>query len=113
MDKQYKRKFKARESLYPILERVLKQNKVDFDTTLDGEQRYVHTNISGMQFRRYVEDALCVEQRGSRNIPVLPYRIVKNDKLRSKALNKANCGCYTVLHKDLHRVKRDVWQTVN
>ena len=109
MDKTDK-KYKVRSVLLPTIIKILNDKGIKHSVIhLDGEI-FVNTKISGAGFHKIIEDALCIEQQNGRTIPVLPYRIIINDKLRSKALKKAACSCYTVLSKDLPKVKKKVWQ---
>lgn len=78
VDKQ--RRFRVRKELYPILKDILNKNHVDFNTVVEDEQRYISTNISGMQFRKYVDEALCIEQQGHSSIPVVSYRMLVDGK---------------------------------
>jgi len=106
MDKKYK----IRKELLPFLENVLNEKRIDYSVQIDGEINYINTTITGSEFHKAVEDALCIEQQKGRPVPVLPYRIIINDELRTKALKKAACACYTVLFRDLRKVEKRVWQ---
>ena len=89
--KNYRKRFKARKSLTPILVEILDKKFIEYHLE-EGEKddlyNYIHSDVSGMEYRRCVEDALCIEQQGDSPIPVLPYRILKNPKERRRVLKE-------------------------
>ena len=112
MKKEYRKKFKARKTLTSILLKVLNNKKIEYKLE-EGDEcdiyNYIHSDISGMEYRRCVEDALCIEQQGDSLTPVLPYRILNSPEKTKEALEDNQTNGYRVLSKDLNRVMNRIW----
>lgn len=112
MRKKWRKRFKLRKTLTEVFLKILKEKghiyKLE-EGLEDDEYNYIHVNISGMEYRRCVEDALCIEQQGDSPIPVLPYRILNSPERTKKILKKNGRNGYHVLRKDLARVMVRIW----